>query len=181
MDVSKRAPIIASGTRFGFGSPLGRLGSASVKPGCAKSEALAKIRNNKMRKLLLTLGALTMAVAPAQAGKARDGEAELAKALQGRIAGEPVRCVNLRDVRSSRIIDGTAILYDTGSTIYVNRPRSGRESLDQWDVLVTKTYSSELCTPDVVQLWDSGSRMQSGFVFLGEFVPYKRAPKPKRD
>ena len=159
MDVSKRAPIIASGTRFGFGSPLGRLGSASVKPGCAKSEA----------------------VAPAQAGKARDGEAELAKALQGRIAGEPVRCVNLRDVRSSRIIDGTAILYDTGSTIYVNRPRSGRESLDQWDVLVTKTYSSELCTPDVVQLWDSGSRMQSGFVFLGEFVPYKRAPKPKRD
>ena len=100
-----------------------------------------------MRKLLLTLGALTMAL----------------EAL-----------LRLRHPY-------LAILYDTGSTIYVNRPRSGRESLDQWDVLVTKTFSSDLCTPDVVQLWDSGSRMQSGFVFLGEFVPYKRAPKPKRD
>ena len=132
-----------------------------------------------MRKLLLTLGALMMAAAPAQAGKPRDGEAELAQAVQGRVAGEPVRCVNLRDVRSSRIIDRTAIIYDTGSTIYVNRPRSGRESLDQWDTLVTKTFSSDLCTPDVVHLWDSSSRMQSGFVFLGDFVPYKRVPKPK--
>jgi hypothetical protein len=134
-----------------------------------------------MRKLLLTLGALMMAAAPANAAKPRDGEAELAKAVEGRIAGEPVRCVNLRDVRSSRIIDHTAILYDTGNTLYVNRPRSGRESLDQWDTLVTRTFSSDLCSIDVVHLWDPGSRMESGFVFLGEFVPYKRPPKPKRD
>ena len=133
-----------------------------------------------MRKLLLTLGAAAALALPAQA-KPVDGEAEIAEAVAGRVAGEPVRCVNLRNVRSSRIIDNTAILYDTGNTIYVNRPRSGRESLDQWDVLVTKTFSSDLCTPDVVQLWDSGSRMQSGFVFLGEFVPYKRVPKPKAD
>jgi hypothetical protein len=134
-----------------------------------------------MRKFLLTLGALIAAAAPAQAAKPFDGEAELAKAVAGRVAGAPVNCVNLRDVRSSRIIDHTAIVYDTGNIIYVNRPRAGRESLDQWDTLVTKTFSSDLCSIDVVQLWDSGSRMQSGSVFLGDFIPYRRAPKPSRD
>src|SRR4051812_9214629 len=119
-----------------------------------------------MRKILLTLGALMMAAAPAQAGKVRDGEAELAKAVEGRVAGTPVNCVNLRNVRSSQIIDRTAIVYDTGNTLYVNRPRAGRESLDSWDVLVTKTFNSDLCSIDVVQLWDSASRMQSGTVFL---------------
>ena len=129
-----------------------------------------------MRKFLLTLGAIVAAASPALA-KPVDGEAELAKAVAGRVAGAPVDCVNLRNVRSSQIIDRTAIVYDTGSTLYVNRPRAGRESLDRWDTLVTKTFSSDLCSIDVVQLWDSGSHMQSGLVFLGDFVPYKRAPK----
>jgi hypothetical protein len=131
-----------------------------------------------MRKFLLTLGAIVAAASPALA-KPFDGEAELAKAVAGRVAGAPVDCVNLRNVRSSQIIDRTAIVYDTGSTLYVNRPRAGSESLDRWDTLVTKTYSSDLCSIDVVQLWDSGSHMQSGIVFLGDFVPYKRVPKPK--
>jgi hypothetical protein len=129
-----------------------------------------------MRKLLLTLGALVAAASPALA-KPFDGEAELAKAIAGRVAGAPVHCVNLRDVRSSQIIDHTAIVYDTGGTVYVNRPRAGLESLDRWDTLVTKTFSSDLCDIDVVHLYDSGSHMQTGSVFLGDFVPYKRAPK----
>jgi hypothetical protein len=133
-----------------------------------------------MRKLLMTLGAVAAVATPALA-KPLDGEAELAKAVAGRVAGAPVDCVNLRNVRSSQIIDRTAIVYDTGSTLYVNRPRAGRESLDRWDTLVTKTFSSDLCSIDVVQLWDSGSHMQSGLVFLGDFVPYKRVPKPKAD
>jgi hypothetical protein len=165
------------GVSAGLGSSRVQAGSALVQPNCDKGRALAKKRKKKMRKLLLTLGALMMAAAPAHAAKPRDGEAELAKAIEGRIAGTPVDCVNLRNVRSSQIIDHTAIVYDTGSTLYVNRPRAGRESLDRWDTLVTKTFSSDLCSIDVVQLWDSGSRMQSGTVFLGEFVPYKRAPK----
>ena len=101
----------------------------------------------------------------------------VANSTAGRIQGEPVHCLNLRDVRSSQIVDHTAILYDTGSTIYVNRPRAGRESLDRWDTLVTKTFSSDLCDVDVVHLYDPGSQMQTGTVFLGDFVPYKRAPK----
>jgi hypothetical protein len=129
-----------------------------------------------MRTLIaLTLGGLIAATGPVQAKPALDPEARLAKALDGRVAGEPVDCVDLRQVRSTQIIDGTGILYDTGRTIYLNRPTSGARSLDRWDTLVTKLHSSRLCSIDVVQLYDSGTRMQSGLIFLDKFVPYRRA------
>ncbi len=129
-----------------------------------------------MRKITATLAAsLLIASTAAYAAPRLEPEARLARALDGRVAGEPVNCINLRNVRSSQIIDRTAIIYDTGGTIYVNRPRAGRESLDRWDTLVTRTHSSRLCSIDVVQLFDPGSRMQTGLVFLGDFVPYKKA------
>jgi len=98
--------------------------------------------------------------------------------LSGRVAGKPVDCISLRDIRSSQIIDDTAIVYDTGGgRLFVNRPRIGAESLDSDDILVTKTYGSELCSLDTVHLIDRGSQIQSGFVGLGEFVPYSRPAK----
>ncbi len=129
-----------------------------------------------MLKITATLAAnLLIASTAAYAAPRLEPEARLARALDGRVAGEPVNCINLRNVRSSQIIDRTAIIYDTGGTIYVNRPRAGRESLDRWDTLVTRTHSSRLCSIDVVQLFDPGSRMQTGLAFLGDFVPYKKA------
>jgi len=123
-------------------------------------------------------GLALLGQAPAHAATDREarGAAELAKALEGRTAGEPVDCLNLRDIRSTRIIDRTAILYEMrGGTIYVNKP-DGAATLDRWDVLVTDTHLSQLCDIDIVQLFDVTSRMQTGFVQLGEFVPYR---KPK--
>lgn len=120
----------------------------------------------------LVLGSLLLAAPVAHAAPRLDPEAKLALELEGRVAGEPVDCVDLRRVRSTRIIDRTAIVYDTGRTLYVNRPTGGRESLDQWDTLVTKLHDSRLCSIDVVRLYDSSARMQSGVVFLGDFVPY---------
>ena len=119
-------------------------------------------------------GALLVAAGAASAAPRLSPEAQLAKALDGRVAGEPVDCISLSRVRSSRIIDDTAILYEAGSTIYVNRPRAGRESLDRWDTLVTRLFTSQLCSTDVVHLYDTSARIQTGLVFLGEFVPYKR-------
>ena len=122
----------------------------------------------------LLIGAAFLAVAPAAAGPRLDPEQKLAKAIEGRVAGTPVSCLNLRSIRSSRIIDGTAIVYDSGNTLYVNRPRSGRESLDQWDIMVTRPFGSQLCGTDVVNLYEAGSQIQTGFVLLGEFVPYRK-------
>jgi hypothetical protein len=127
-----------------------------------------------MRSLIsLAFGALLLSTSAAAAPRLQP-EQQLARAIEGRVAGEPVNCINLRNVRSTQIIDRTAIVYEAGNTVYVNRPRNGARTLDQWDVLVTKTHSSQLCSIDVVQLYDTGSRMQTGFVFLGDFVPYRR-------
>jgi hypothetical protein len=127
-----------------------------------------------MRALVTLLAGTLLLANAASAAPRLSPEAKLAKALEGRVAGEPVNCISLSRIRSSRIIDDTAILYEAGSTIYVNRPRAGRESLDRWDTLVTKLFTSQLCSTDVVHLYDTSSRIQTGLVFLGEFVPYER-------
>lgn len=102
------------------------------------------------------------------------GEAELAKMIEGRVAGKPVRCLPTTAMSQTTVIDKTAIVYRAGSKLYVNRPRSGADQLDDDDILVTKIYGSQLCNIDKVDLVDRTSRMWSGFVVLGDFVPYTK-------
>lgn len=131
-----------------------------------------------MRHLIPTLlaAAAIAAVPAASAAKERLApEAELAKLLKGRVAGEPQKCITLSNVNNSQIVDRTAIVYRSGSTLWVNRPTGGAESLDDDDILVTKLTGSQLCDIDTIELLDRTSRMYSGFVSLGEFVPYRRA------
>jgi hypothetical protein len=124
------------------------------------------------------LAGLAMPTGASAQKNGKDGEAEIAKAIAGRTAGKPTDCINLRNIRSSRIVDRTAILYEMNNgVIYVNRPRTGAETLDWNDILVTNTFSSQLCSIDTVKLYDNGSRMVTGWVGLGEFVPYPRAPR----
>jgi len=127
------------------------------------------------RHLPLLLPMAALAAAPAAADQRRDPETRLARAVEGRVAGAPVGCISLHAVRSSRIIDNTAIIFDAGHTIYVNRPRSGAETLDSHDTLITRTFSGRLCSVDVVEVTDSATLGFSRPVFLGEFVPYRRA------
>ena len=130
-----------------------------------------------MARKLLSIAAIAASAAlalPAQADQRRSPEQQLERALEGRVAGEPVNCLNLRTVRNSRIIDGTAILFDAGSTIYVNRPRSGAESLDRDDTQVVRSHTGQLCSIDTIRMVDPTSGMFRGSVFLGEFVPYRR-------
>lgn len=138
------------------------------------AEPLNERENMSPKLVTLLLGAAAIAAAPAQAGPRLTPEAELERALEGRVAGEPVDCVNLRTVRSSQIIDRTAILFDSGGTIYVNRPRHGASALSRHDTQVVRPFNSRLCSIDTVEMVDPGSGISSGHVFLGEFVPYRR-------
>lgn len=121
--------------------------------------------------------AAALAAVPA-ASSAREKlapEDQLAKLLEGRVAGEPQNCLPLTSLGSSQVIDKTAIVYRAGSTLWVNRPDSGAQSLDDDDILVLKTTGSQLCSIDTLELRDRSSHMYSGFVSLGKFVPYRRA------
>jgi hypothetical protein len=120
------------------------------------------------------LSAILVAV-PAAAAEKLAPEAQLSRAVEGRLAGAAVDCINLRPSGSHQIVEDSAIVYRTGSTLYVNRPRFGAQSLNAMDALVTRTFSSRLCSGDVVEVVDPTTGVLRGLVFLGEFVPYKRA------
>ncbi|MET0138313.1 MAG: hypothetical protein ABW048_11835 [Sphingobium sp.] len=123
--------------------------------------------------VMIAAGAALLAACGAQAAMKTPQE-RLAKALEGRVAGKPVDCINLRDIRSSEIIDRTAIIYTVGRTLYLNTPESGAAFLNRGDILVTDTRSPQLCSIDVVRLVNSPSNMNSGSVGLGKFVPYTK-------
>lgn len=125
----------------------------------------------KIMKAVLAGAALL--VAPAVA--ARDNpDVQLQKLLAGRVAGEPVNCIDIGRATSSTIIDGKAIVYRIGSRLYVNVPRSYPQSLDSDDTLVTRTFGSQLCSSDFVNTVDRTSGFPRGPVFLGKFVPYTK-------
>jgi hypothetical protein len=140
------------------------------------------IRTTIRNSLLMTaLGTTALLIAPAEAQRrGLSGEQELARVLKDRVPGRPVNCINLRAINSTRIIAGTAIVYDAGRTLYVNRPRSGADSLDRDDILLTRTTGNQLCSIDTVRLIDRTSRFPSGFVALDRFVPYTRPRGDRR-
>jgi hypothetical protein len=126
----------------------------------------------------MLLGATTPALARPSAQER--GEADLAAQLGARVPGKPVDCLPLGRIEGQTIIDRTAIVYrGMGSTIWVNRPR-GAEMLREDDVPVQFVYGSELCKLDQIKLLDRMTRMERGFVGLGQFVPYTKPGKATR-
>lgn len=128
------------------------------------------------RKIGLALATVAVLGAPAMAvAKERlTPEQRLEKRLEGRVAGEPVSCIYLPAVRDTTVYDKTAIVYNAGGTLYVNRPDNGASSLDSDDVMVTELHGSQLCDVDTVRMHDQSSHFYSGTVFLGKFVPYRK-------
>jgi hypothetical protein len=122
---------------------------------------------------LAAIAAMTVAAGPSIAKERLTGDQELAKLLEGRVAGEPENCINTFANRDSRVIDGTALVYGRGRTIWVNVPANPRD-LDDWDALLVRQYGSRLCRQDIVTTFDTSSGMYTGNVFLGDFVPYTR-------
>lgn len=102
-------------------------------------------------------------------------ETKLQETLAGYTAGEPENCIQQFAIQSVQVFDKIGILYKmSGKKYFLNVPDLGLSSLDDNYVLVTDTRSSQLCNVDIVKLWDQGSRMETGFVGLGKFVPYTK-------
>ncbi|MHA7820869.1 MAG: hypothetical protein ACX930_14575 [Erythrobacter sp.] len=103
-----------------------------------------------------------------------EGEQELAKLLEGRVAGEPQSCIRSRLNDRMTVIDETAYVYGRGKTIYVQRTRDP-EDIDSRDALVSRRFSgSQVCKLDVVTTIDPFNGFLTGVVFFDDFVPYTR-------
>lgn len=127
----------------------------------------------------LAAGSLLLAGAAADAKPRLTPEQQLEKTLEGRVAGEPVSCIYLPRVTNTRIYDKTAIVYDAGSTVWVNRPVSGASTLDDNDIMLTTPWGSQLCNVDIVRMIDRTAGFWRGSVGLGQFVPYTKVKAQK--
>lgn len=147
-------------------------------------------RVSDFTRTLIGAGAAALALAAALPAAAQDqgdveakvegsatitkGEERLAKLLEGRVAGQPVSCIRtlLRD--RMQIIDGTAYVYGSGNTIYVQRTQEP-DRIDDSDTLVTNRFSaSQLCRLDTMTTIDRFTGIFTGAVFFDDFVPYTR-------
>ena len=127
-----------------------------------------------MLKPILILAAAAALTAPAQAAPRLTPDQQLAKALEGRVAGTPVSCIDPRANSGSQVINRTAIIYGSGRTIYLQQPRDP-SSLRDDDILVTELRGTgQLCSIDIVRLHDRSGGFFRGFVSLEKFVPYTR-------
>ncbi|NKJ40762.1 MULTISPECIES: hypothetical protein [unclassified Novosphingobium] len=135
------------------------------------------MKQAKMLALSLAVGGMVLAGTVADAKPKLTPQQELDKRLEGRVPGKPVDCIYMPTVSGSQVYDKTAIVYDSGRTLYVQKPRTGVESLRSDDILVTRLTGSELCAIDTVQLRDRTSGFWRGFVGLDKFVPYTKPAK----
>lgn len=102
------------------------------------------------------------------------GEKRLAKLLDGRVAGEPVRCIRTLPNQRMQTIRKTAYVYGSGDTIYVQRTRDPGQ-IDDNDALVTIRFNAtEMCRLDQMTTVDRQIGVFTGVVFFEDFVPYTR-------
>jgi hypothetical protein len=138
-----------------------------------------------MRRSVLTLGtsAATLLIAlpaladdnPAAPSK---GERELAKLLERREAGEPVRCIRTVGVaQPMRTIDGTAYVFGDGPVLYVQRTTRPQDISRRFALSIKRlgtTSGLEICRTDVFETFDRGLGVPRASVIFEDFVPYTK-------
>jgi hypothetical protein len=104
-------------------------------------------------------------------------EAGMAAARGGRTqSGPPQSCVRQRDLGGNRSVGEDLIIFgsNTSSLVYVNRPPAGCPELRNGRALRVQTTTSQLCSGDIVEVFDPLSGVGYGSCALGDFTPYRR-------
>ena len=100
----------------------------------------------------------------------------LAKALKGKVAGEPVNCISdFNATNLIRVSDDILLYRVSGRLVYQNRLRSSCPGLARdSDIIVSEQFGSQKCRGDLLKLVDRTSGIQGPVCSLGEFVPYRK-------
>lgn len=125
-----------------------------------------------MKKSLLAVAALTAFTGGATAGLTAKKDAAPVRAV-----GEPVNCVSLRNIRSTKIVDNSTIDFRmNGGKTYRNSLPYSCPGLKSEDRFSYRTSLSQLCSVDTVRvLHDFGGRLQEGAgCGLGKFQPVEK-------
>ncbi len=96
--------------------------------------------------------------------------------LKDRVAGEPVACIPRVRLRRSTAASDDVLLYDDGSTVYVNAPYLGCPRARE-NTMISSTPIGRLCSGDIVLVQDLRINVPLGSCALSEFVPFKKVKK----
>ncbi|MEO6151530.1 MAG: hypothetical protein ABIT09_00350 [Croceibacterium sp.] len=127
-------------------------------------------------KLFAALIAAASLIATGGAAVARspNGETTLARMLEGRVAGKPMRCITAFRSNDIEVIDRVGVIYRDGKTIWVARA-DDPDSVRDYNVMIFERFSgSQLCREDISRTVDRDSGFLTSVVFVGDFVPYSR-------
>lgn len=124
---------------------------------------------------LLLLGAC--AATPQEIERAAAADARTAAKLDQRLAGytpgQPTSCIPMRN--TSVEIFGDTLVYRMGSNqLYVTNTNGGCLGLKRDDIIVTRSYGTQLCRGDFVRTIDRATQFPSGACTFGDFTPYTR-------
>jgi hypothetical protein len=125
--------------------------------------------------VLATSAALVACATPREAYvRSPDAEKELARWLDGRVAGKPQTCLPSFRSQDMIVIDERTILFRDGSNRVwrneLNGPCSGLGRPGY--ALLTKQFGTGLCRGEIAQVVDTLNGFTVGTCSLGDFVPY---------
>lgn len=125
----------------------------------------------------LLLGIGTAALGKEEPATPDPGEAELARLLKGRVAGEKIECMPPARTVLSTTIPGTAIVYGrpTSSTIYVQRTTAPQMIARDSFLVSLNGQPNRFCRMDQFNVVDSLIGLPRGAVVFDHFIPYTRA------
>lgn len=135
-----------------------------------------------MRTMFLALTLLPLAgcnQTPPPEPKLSEREArDLAKALDGKVAGEPVSCISAFDGTRLRALGDNTLIYRVNKDlVYRNTLQGACSGLSMGDTMVLQRSTSQYCRGDIARVVNLQTGMLSGSCALGDFVPYKTAGK----
>ena len=126
-----------------------------------------------MRLLLAFVLAMTGTAALA----ADNPDASPARLLAGRTAGEPRQCIRQEQIVDTQTFDDGSIYYRmAGGPAYLNRPHDC-PVLNSRRAYVSSTPTGDLCSGDLIRVFDAMSHIGYGSCSLGGFVPYAKVRK----
>ena len=112
-------------------------------------------------------------VSAGQSPRSERAETRLTRALSGKIAEAPQRCISRFRRNDLEIVDRNTILFKNGrNLVYRNDPEGGCAGLDPSRTIVTTSISDDLCQGDIIRVVDQVSQSTVGVCAFSDFIPY---------
>lgn len=130
--------------------------------------------NLRASTLLAAGGLALIAGASSLTAQNSSSDQKLAKALAGRVAGQPVNCISERS--KMQIIDDGTILFRDRGVVYVQRPIGGCHGLSNSMSLIRDSFgTTRICRGDINQIVDVRTGFGTGACTYSDFIPYRKA------